>query len=702
MRFLALLLALAVAPLARADEGMWTFNNFPSDRVAKKYGFRPDQAWLDHVRLSSARLAQGCSASFVSANGLVMTNHHCAHSCIEELSTPQKDLVKAGFYAATPADEVKCPDLEVNQLVEITDVTARMKKATEGLQGQQFFATQRGEMAKIEAECQTSDDLRCEVVSLYRGGVYDLYKYRRFQDVRLVFAPEFAIAFFGGDPDNFMFPRYDLDVAFLRVYDGAKPATMEHFLRWSKEGAKDGELTFISGNPGNTSRQLTVAQLEYQRDVVIPDQLIALAEQRGYLGEYQHRGPEEARHSNATLFYVENSFKARRGGLEALQNKEFFQSLVKNEERLRAKIAKDPARAKKVLPAYAAIESAITQFKQYRRPYNLLEGGRRPTGFAGDLFHYARTLVRGADERTKPGDKRLREYRESALPAVTQELFSTAPVYAEFEILRLTHSLTKLREELGADHPTVKKVLGKSSPAELADRLVKGTKLADPAYRKQLWNGGKAAIDAAAATDPMIELARRIDGDARALRDRYENEYDATVKKNAEIIARARFDVEGKSVYPDATFTPRLTYGQVKGWTENGRAVNPITTFGGAFERHTGREPFALPESWLQAEPTLAKATPFDFVSDNDIIGGNSGSPVVNKAGEVVGLVFDGNIHSLGGDFGFDPTLNRAVSVHSAGILEALKSIYKADRVVKELEATSATATRPVSAPATN
>ena len=469
MRILAALLALAVAPLARGDEGMWTYNAFPSDQVASKYGFRPDQRWLDHVRLSSARLAQGCSASFVSADGLVMTNHHCAHTCIEQLSTPEKDIVKAGFYAASAADEVKCPELEVNQLVEITDVTARVKKATAGLQGQQFFAAQRAEMAKIEAECQTSAELRCDVVSLYRGGVYDLYKYRRFQDVRLVFAPEFAIAFFGGDPDNFMFPRYDLDLAFLRVYEGGRPAKMEHFLRWSRDGVKDGDLTFVSGHPGNTSRQLTVAQLEYQRDVVFPDQLLSLAELRGVLTEYQNRGAEQARHSNATLFYVENSYKARRGGLEALQNKAFFDSLVKKEQAFRAQLARDPVKKKAVLPAYAAIDEAIEQFKQYRRPYNQLE---RASGFAGDLFHYARTLVRGAEERQKPGEQRLREYRESAIPALTQELFSEAPVYPEFEITRLRHSLTKLRETLGADHPTVKKVLGNASPAEVAERLV--------------------------------------------------------------------------------------------------------------------------------------------------------------------------------------------------------------------------------------
>lgn len=682
MRTLAALAALALAPLAaRADEGMWTFDNFPSQKVEQAYGFRPSPGWLRHVQLSSARLAGGCSASFVSPDGLVMTNHHCAHGCIEQLSTAQKDFVKSGFQAKTLEDEVKCPEIEVNQLVEITDVTAEMNEATAGLEGQRYFEAQRAATARLEKACQTSDRLRCEVVTLYHGGIYDLYKYKRFQDVRLVFAPEFAIAFFGGDPDNFMFPRYDLDVSFLRVYEDGRPARMNDWFRWSPAGAREGDLTFVSGHPGGTSRQLTISELEYQRDHALPERLFTLSELRGQLVQYQKRGPEEARHSNAMLFYVENSVKALKGRFEALVDKAFFQSKIRDEEALRAKLAEDPRRARRYLPAFDAVARSQATLVEIRKPLRYIEQGG---GFQGELFHHARTLVRGAEERQKPNEKRLREYRESALPALTQALFSTAPIYPEFEIFQLTFSLTKLRENLGADDPFVKKVLGKKSPEELATEVVKGTRLADPSVRKRLWEGGKAAVDA--SRDPMIELARLVDPDARAIRKKYEDEVEAVQRKNDELVAKARFEIQGTSTYPDATFTLRLSYGSVKGYQENGRYVKPITTFEGAFERATGRDPFALPQSWLEAKPRLNLATPFDMATTNDIIGGNSGSPVVDRDARIVGLIFDGNIQSLGGDYGFDPSVNRAVAVHSSALLEALDRIYHAERIVNELK----------------
>ena len=677
-----LLAALLVTPaLASADEGMWTFNNFPKDRVEKAYGFKVTDAWLDNVQRSSVRLAQGCSASFVSERGLVMTNHHCAHSCIEQLSTKEKDFVKAGFLARADADEVKCPELEVNQLIEITSVTARMKKATEGKSGRDFFVAQRGEQAAIEKECQTAETLRCEVVSLYRGGIYDLYKYQRYQDVRLVFAPEFAIAFFGGDPDNFMFPRYDLDVAFVRVYEGAKPAKLKNWLRWSAAGAKEGELTFVSGNPGGTNRKLTVAQLEYQRDTALPERLVAMAEMRGKLTEYAHRGEEQARHSNATLFYVENGLKALTGRLEALQDKPFFESKVKAEADFKAALARDPANAARYLPAFDEVAKAVTAQKKLRRQIEFKE-----RLYAGELMGVARTLVRGATERQKPNPERLREYSDAALPQLTQGLFSPAPVYPEFEIFQLTHLFTKMREKLGADDPFVKKVLGKKSPAELAEELVKGTKLADVATRKKIWDGGAAALDEAAKADPMLAFARSIDEDGRAVRKIYEDSIQPVLVKNQELIAQAHFAVEGTSTYPDATFTPRLSYGSVQGYEEDGKQVAPITTMGGAFERATGREPYALPKTWLDAKGKIDLKTPFNMATSNDIIGGNSGSPVINARGEVVGLVFDGNIQSLGGDYGFDPAVNRTVAVHSSALVEALAKIYGAQRVVDELK----------------
>jgi hypothetical protein len=672
---------LALLPLAAAaDEGMWTYNNFPKAAVKAAFGFEPTTAWLDKARLASARMAQGCSASFVSPTGLVMTNHHCAHSCIEQLSTKERDLVKAGFYAKALADEVKCPEIELNQLVEITDVTARVTKATEGKSGRDFFMAQRAEQATIEKACQTDDGLRCEVVSLYRGGVYDLYKYRRYQDVRLVFAPEFGIAFFGGDPDNFMFPRYNLDVAFLRVYQDGKPARMKDHFTWSPAGAKVGEPVFVSGHPGGTSRKLTVAQLEYQRDWVLPERLLSVAELRGKLTEYQLRGEEQARHANATLFYVENSFKALYGRHQALLDKDFFAGKARAEADFRAALAKDPEKAQKYLPAFDAIAAATAEARKLSRQ---LEFKERMVG--GDLLNLARQLARAGVERPKPNPERLKEFSDAALPALTQELFSEAPVFPEFEIFRLTHLLTKLREKLGADDPFVKKVLGQKSPAELAAELVKGTKVADVAFRKRLWEGGQQAVAEAARTDAMLAFALRVDEDGRAVRKVLDETIQPVLTKNQELIARAHFAVEGTSAYPDATFTLRLSYGAVKGYEENGVPVAPVTVFAGAFDRHTGREPFALPESWLAAKPRLDLATPFNFVSTNDIIGGNSGSPVIDKDLQVVGLVFDGNIQSLGGDYGFDAAVNRAVSVHSSAILEALGKIYGADRLVQEL-----------------
>ena len=672
--------SILLAPLlASADEGMWTFDAFPSEKVQRAYGFSPSAAWLENVRLSSARLARGCSGSFVSEQGLVMTNHHCAHACIEQLSRSGKDYVKDGFFAKTAADEPKCPDIEVNQLVGIADVTARVRAATKGLEREAFEKAQRGEMAKIEKECQTSDALRCDVVTLYHGGLYHLYTYRRFQDVRLVFAPEFAIAFFGGDPDNFNFPRYDLDVAFLRVYEDGKPARMKNWFRWSAHGAAPGELTFVTGHPGGTDRTLTVSQLEYQRDVALPNRLLDLSELRGLVTGFQLLGPEQRRYSTARLFYVENSYKALRGRVEALQDPVFFQSKVTAENALRAEVAKDPERAKPVGAAYDAIARAQARLREIRKELNAEE-----LGFDGDLFRIARALVRGAEERPKPNGDRLREFRDSNLPVVTQQLFSEAPIYPEFEKLLLGHALTKIRERLGADHPFVKKLLGKESPEDVAARAVDGTKLADVAVRRKLWEGGAQAV-AADAGDPMIALAKLVDPDARAIRKTWEDEVDAVVKKNQETIAEARFALQGRTTYPDATFTLRLSYGQVKGWKEGTREIEPYTTIAGAFERATGRDPFALPQSWLDARPRLDPNTRFDFCTTNDIIGGNSGSPVVNKNAEIVGLVFDGNIHSLGGDYGFDASVNRAVAVHSDALVEALTKIYGAQRIVDEL-----------------
>lgn len=681
MRHFALVvLVVSLASSAHAEEGMWTFNRFPSERVKEAYGFAPDQAWLDHVRLASVRLAQGCSASFVSPDGLVMTNHHCVHACVEELSTPKKDYVANGFWAKTQADEIACPNLEVNQLVQITDVTARVMKAAEGLGDAAANEAKKAEMSKIEKECATSAELRCDVVALYNGGVYDLYTYKRHQDVRLVWAPELAIAFFGGDPDNFMFPRHDLDASFVRVYEGGKPAKVEHWLKWSKDGSKEGELTFVAGNPGSTSRLDTVAEVLATRDQSLLTRLMYLSEMRGALVEYARRGKEQARHSTSLLLSIENGLKAYRGEAEALFAPGFMDALKKNEDALRAKVMADKALAQKYGGAWDAIAQALDKARPLQKRYTMLEGG---TGFRSDLFSYARALVRAADELPKPNEKRLREFTDGRIPGLQQRLFAPAPVFPELEIFRLAFGLSKMRELLGPDDPTVREVLGSESPDQLAARLVKGSKLGDPKVRKQLFEGGAAAI--AASKDPMIQLARLVDAPSRALRKQMEDEVEAPIRTHHEHIAAARFAIFGTNTYPDATFTPRLSYGSVKGWVEDGRDIKPYTTFGSTFERHTGAAPFALPKSWLAAKGTLDLTTPMNLCTTNDIIGGNSGSPMFNRDAEIVGLIFDGNIHSLGGDYGFDEKLNRAVAVDSRAIIYALEKVYRADRLVAEL-----------------
>ena len=677
---LALLVLCTAATSARADEGMWTYNGFPKAQVEKRYGVKVDDAWLDHVRLSSARLAQGCSASFVSPSGLVLTNHHCVESCLQDLSSSSKDYLAAGFHARTEAEEVRCPVMEVNQLVAITDVTARVQKATAGLEGQKFSDALKAETGRIETECQTTPALRCNVVTLFHGGRYDLYRYRRYQDVRMVFAPEFAIAFFGGDPDNFMFPRYDLDLSFVRVYEDGKPLRTADFLAWNEAGPREGDVVFVSGHPGGTDRQLTMAELEYQRDVQLPATLMRLSELRGAVTGFQGRGAEQRRVSNSLLFGVENSLKALKGEREALVDREFFAQKAAAEASFRKKLSADPRNGPAALQAFGSIQQAEDLRRNVRDEVNYVMGS---SGFMSDSFKFARTLVRGADERQKPSADRLEEFQDAKLPAVTQPLFSTAPIDDEFEIFKLTWSLTKLRETLGPDHAFTRKVLGQESPPEVAKRLVQGTKLRDLAVRKQLWEGGKAAVDA--SQDPMIAFARAVDPDSRAVRKMYEDEIESVVKKGSETIARARFAVEGASGYPDATFTLRLSYGVVKGWTEGKRVVPPFTTLAGAFARHTGRDPFALPASWLEAKPRLALDTRFNFVATTDIIGGNSGSPVVDRDGRIVGLVFDGNIWSLGGNYGFDEKLNRTVAVDTAAITHVLDKVYGATRILEEL-----------------
>jgi hypothetical protein len=679
----ALLGALLLLPptLATADEGMWTFHDFPAAKVKDKYGFTPDQAWLDKARMASAR-TNNCSASFVSGDGLVMTNHHCAHECLAGLSSQDHDYVKNGFWAPKLDDEKKCPDLHVERLEAITDITERVGKATAGKVGAAYTTALRDVSSAVEKECQTAPEYHCQVVDLFHGGQFVLHKYKRYTDVRVVFAPEIASAFFGGDPDNFEFPRFDLDVSFLRAYENGKPAsTPEHFT-WSPAGPKDGELTFVSGNPGTTLRELTMAQLSFQRDVVLPLRLSYYAEWRGQLTGFMRESDENRRTAEDWLFGIENSLKAYKGWSTALADELQVAKKADGETALRAKIKADPKIAGEVGTAYEQIEKALKDFTPFYHRFWVLEA--IPTR-QSDLLAHAIHLVRGTDEKGVANAKRLDEYRDAALPEIEDALNSPAPVYAGREKLALAYWLGKMREELGADDPTVKALLGKDTPETVAARWVDNTKLGDPAERARLWKGGKAAI--AASKDPVILAIRAMDPAARKVRKQWDESVQGVVRAQTEKIAKARFAIEGRSSYPDATFTLRLSYGAVKGYTStaHGDKVAPFTTFAGAFARATGAFPFQLPPSWLAAQKQIDGKVTLDFATTNDIIGGNSGSPVFDKDHQIVGLIFDGNIESLAGDFWYDETVNRAVAVSSEGLIHALSKIYKADRLVEEL-----------------
>lgn len=688
----ALLLSL-YASQARSDEGMWTLTEFPRERILRKYGFHASDEWLKKVQLASLRLADGCSGAFVSDQGLVLSNHHCISECIVEQSSQARDLHRMGYYAATPASELKCSSMELNQLLEIEDVTAKLQAATSGLPDAEFGSALRREISNIETACASSTKLRCDVVSLYHGGKYHLYKYKRYSDVRLVFLPETGTARFGGDPDNFNYPRYSLDVSFLRVYENGQPLKTTSYFPVSPIGVAPGDLVFSTGNPGTTQRLMTVSQLEFVRDVSNPELLLYLAELRGHLLEFARLGPEQKRISTESLYDVENWYKSLLGQQETLINRNFLLAKRSSEEALRAQVSQNPDWQKRFGGAWDALARSQDELRKIYKEHALLEVGR---AFHSTLFHYARQLVRSAEERQRPSDQRLGEYRDSALQSMTHTLLAHSTLYPQLEILQLSYSLRKLREALGPNHPFIKETFGPYSPEEIARNLVSGSRLADASVRKALWDGGSKAV--AASTDPMIRFARAVDGQSRLIRKLYQDNVESVVKKNSELVAQALFAVQGTSVYPDATFSLRVTYGTVRGYKDLGQELQPITLLSGAFDRHTGREPFVLPGSWLSAKGRVKASTPLNFVSTLDIIGGNSGSPVLNRDAQVVGVVFDGNVQSLGGAFFYDDTANRAVSVHSAGLLEVLKGIYNAQPLVKELEKAASTASTSSSA----
>jgi hypothetical protein len=681
--FLLIVLTLSAfdGRLTARDEGMWTFDNLPLKVLADKYGFTPTPAWLDHIRLSSVRFNDGGSGSFVSPNGLVLTNHHVASGQLQKVSTPARNYLRDGFYAATRARELRCPDLELNVLASIENVTDRIRGvARSGLSEPQALEARHAEISRIEKESLEKTGLRSDVVTLYAGGEFWLYRYKKYTDVRLVFAPEQQVAFFGGDPDNFTYPRYDLDMALVRVYENNQPIRSQNYLKWSRSGAAPNELVFVSGHPGSTDRMKTVAQLEFLRDVLYPISTQTIERRLAALRAFAARGPEQARQTTDFIFSLENALKALSGEARGLSDPEIFALKRREEQEFRSRIESNPEWK-------AAYGSAWDDIARAQVRARALYPASRFRQFRGSsLAGLAYTLVLYAQEVPKPDAERLDGFHDAQLESLKLQLLSPAPMYIERDIPVLADALQQSLESLGPDDPFIKAVLGGRTPEVVARTALTGTKVSDPAFRKSLVDGGRAAVEA--STDPLIVLARAIEPIVRSTQKAFEADVESVEASAGEKLGRARFAAYGKSLYPDATFTLRLAFGTVRGYPMNGTQAPPVTTFFGLFDRSEsfGRKPpYDLPARVVAARPRLNLATPLNFVCDCDIIGGNSGSPVINRAGELVGLIFDGNIESLIGNTVFNGNRSRAVAVHSAGMIEALRKIYAAGTLADEL-----------------
>jgi hypothetical protein len=696
LRHLLWLLAICALPLAaRAEEGMWPFNMAPVEQVKRDHGVTLTDAWLQRAQRASVRFNNGGSGSFVSPHGLVMTNHHVGADCIQQLSQGGQYLMTDGFLARTPSEERRCPDLELNVLLSIEDVTARVEAAAKDAKDEAAAnQARKGAMSALEKACADETKARCDVVTLYAGGAYHLYHYKKYVDVRLAFAPEFLAAFFGGDPENFTYPRTCLDVAFFRVYEDGEPVASPDHFPFDPAGPDDGELVFVSGNPDSTDRLKTPAELEFLRTVAYPFFLAHLRARAKQLEAYMAKGEAQQRAARDTYFGVTNGIKAIAGELEGLNDPALLKAVRARHDEVATKLAALPeGERKRLLEAWPALERAFTAYAAFYEQYAVTE---RRAGPAGDLVRIARTLLRLGDELTKPDADRLREYRDSGLQSLELRLFSEAPIDPGLQVEEIALGLEAMQKVLGTDDPTVQAVLGGATPRQVAERVVAGTKLADVAVRKKLREGGKAAIDA--AKDPLIELVRAYDDRARALRKRYEDTVESVEGAYAGRIAEAWAEAYGQSVYPDATFTLRLNHGVVKGYTQDGEQVPWLTTLGDAFaksDKAKGAEPYGLPKSWLAARDRLDMSTPYNFVSTNDITGGNSGSPVFDAKGRAVGLIFDGNLQQLPNRFLYREGAARSISVHTAAIAHTLDRVYDA----KALRAELLEAKKPPAAP---
>lgn len=679
--FLAVMIPALLVPLS-ADEGLWLFNAAPKDKILKKYGFAPTDEWLDHLRLSSIRFG-GASGSFISPDGLVLTNFHVGQGAVQNLSSKERDLMKTGFYAPTRAEELKCPGMEVMVLQSIEDVTETIAGAEKpGMSPAQVSESIGKAISALEKERSEKTGLRCQVVTLYSGGLYHLYQYKPYTDIRLVFSPEFSIAFFGGDPANFTYPRYDLDICVFRLYENDKPVSSSHYLRWAPRGVRENDLVFCSGHPGSTGRLLTLAQLEFLRDTSYPFTLNLYKRRQALLLEYGKRGAEETRIALRNLFGIENGLKAITGYQSGLLDKKLMARKAAEEKAFREELGKTPALQETCGHSWDAIAEAQKAYASFYKAYTLFEGAN---GFYTSYFGIARNIVRLAAEKSKPNDQKLREFNETNLASVERGIFSPAPIYDELETIKLADSLALLKEEFGTLQE-VRWLLGGKSASEAARELVSGTKLKDRAFRKALVAGGTEAVFS--SEDPMIKLALLVDPLSRGLRARYEKEVSAVEKTEGARLARAMFRLKGTSFPPDATSTLRLSYGKVKGYIDNGKRIPFRTTFAGLYEkaRKSGnRPPDNLPTSFLEKKAALNLNTPMNYVATCDSIGGNSGSPVVNKKGEFTGILFDGNIQCLPTRFVYEEEVSRSVMVHAQGILEALAKVYGAKPLVDEI-----------------
>ncbi|MGZ5423345.1 MAG: S46 family peptidase [Candidatus Aminicenantales bacterium] len=679
---LAALLAVVLVLPASSDEGMWLFNKPPKDILQKKYGFTVTPEFMDHLRLASISFG-GASGSFVSPEGLVLTNHHVGRGAVQNLSTKDRDLMKTGFYARTQAEELKVPGMELRVLVGIADVTDKVLGAEKpGTTPVEAADARQKVIAALENEAAGTAGMRGTVVTLYSGGMYHLYTYKLYDDVRLVFAPEYLVAFFGGDQDNFTYPRYDLDITLFRIYENGRPFKSDNYIKWSTTGIREGDLVLCSGHPGSTGRLLTMDQLEFLRDTGYPFNIANLKRRQAFMRAYAAQGEEQSRIAMRNLFGIENSLKATIGYQSGLLDEKLLAKKLREEQSLRAQVAKSPDLEKAYGPAWDEIAAAEKAYASFFKPLAFFE---RANGFYTTYFTMARTIVRMAMEKPKPNADRLREFRDASLPSVERGLLSPAPIYDDFEVVKLGDSLAQLQEEL-PDMMEVRWILGGRSPQDVARDLVAGTKLKDIDARKKLLDGGLTAVYQ--SPDPMIKLALLVDPVSRGLRARYEDQVDAVETRNGTRIAQAMFKLEGTSIPPDATGTLRLSFGAVKGYVENGRKVAFQTTFAGLYDKSAkagNKDPYELPARFITKKPAVNLATPVDFVSTADSIGGNSGSPLVNRKGEFVGVLFDGNIQSLPTRFVYDDAISRSVMVHGQGIIEALLKIYDAKPLVDEI-----------------